>query len=313
MQKHFVVAVTVVVMTGCVHAQTAAASARPEAPARISITQAISMAGQGRCQEALPVLRAGVPKISDKEQRLSAAMAQARCGMSLDDYGTAVAGLLQMKRDAPRNPEVLYVWAHYFSQIGNRAAQELANIEPDSVQAHRLEAEALEAQGKGDEAIAIYRRILEKDPNARDVHFRIAQILLNAPVSGQKNEEAAHAELDAELRLNPYNAAAEFILGELSRRAGQWEPAIEHFARAAKFDAGFIEASLALGMSLNAAGKFVDAIPPLERYVKAAPADPAGHYQLAMAYARTGNREAAMRETELQRQAAEKKPVITSH
>jgi len=312
MHKYFIV-VASLASALCAQSQSTAPATRPSAPTSASVAQAVSMADQGRCREALPILRTGIPKINDKSQRLSAAAAQAKCGMALDDYNTALAGLLQMKRDAPRDPEVLYVWAHYFSQIANRAAQELASSEPDSVQGQRLQAETLESQGKGDEAIAIYRRVLEKDPNARDIHYRIAQILLNSQAPGQNNEEAARGELEAELKVNPNNAAAEFILGELSRREGQWEAAIGHFTRAAKYDAGFIEASLALGMSLNSAGKFADAIPPLERYVKAAPGDPAGHYQLAMSYARTGNREAAQRESQLQREAAEKKPVVTSH
>ena len=268
------------------------------------------MAEQGRCREALPVLRSGLPRMTDKDQRVSAAMAEAKCGMALDDYSAAIAGLLQMKRDAPQNPEVLFVWAHYFSQIANRAAQELAATEPDSVQALRLEAEALESQGKVDQATTVYRRILEKDPGAREIHYRLAQILLN---SSPPNEDEARKELEAELKVNPYNAAAEFVLGELARRGGQWDAAIDHFTRAGKFDTGFVEASLALGMTLNSAGKFADAIAPLERYVKAVPVDPAGHYQLSMAYARTGNREAALRESQLQREAAEKKPVVTSH
>ena len=306
MLKAFIVGSWIAVAAASAGAQTAAAP-------RVSVQQAISMAEQGRCREALPVLRTGASRIVGKTEHLSAAMAQARCGMALDDYGAAVAGLLEMKRVAPQNPEVLYVWAHYFSQIANRAAQELASTEPDSVQAKRLEAEALESQGKADDAAALYRKILEQDPNARDVHYRLAQILLNHSTPGQDNEGEARKELEAELKVNPYNAAAEFVLGELARRGGQFDAAIDHFTRASKFDPGFIEASLALGMSLNSAGKFADAIPPLERYVKAAPGDPAGHYQLAMSYARTGNREAAARESELQRKAAEKSPVITSH
>jgi Tfp pilus assembly protein PilF len=71
---------------------------------------------------------------------------------------------------------------------------------------------------------------------------------------------------------------------------------------------GFAEAYLALGMSLSSAGKHAEAIAPLERYVKIVPEDPAGHYQLAMAYSRTGNKQAAARELELQRKAAEKAP-----
>jgi len=59
-------------------------------------------------------------------------------------------------------------------------------------------------------------------------------------------------------------------------------------------------------MSLNSAGKFSDAITPLEQYAKMEPSDPAGHYQLATAYARSGRKQDAAREMDLQRQTAEK-------
>jgi predicted Zn-dependent protease len=99
-----------------------------------------------------------------------------------------------------------------------------------------------------------------------------------------------------------------FALGEISRRAGEWDEAIRLFTRAKQLDAGFLEAYLALGMSLNAAGKYADAVAPLERYAKGVPADPAGHYQLALAYSRTGNKAGANRELQLQREAAAKAP-----
>ena len=61
-------------------------------------------------------------------------------------------------------------------------------------------------------------------------------------------------------------------------------------------------------MSLNSSGKFADAIAPLERYVKMQPGDPAGHYQLATAYARTGRKPDADREMGLQREAEANNP-----
>jgi predicted Zn-dependent protease len=59
---------------------------------------------------------------------------------------------------------------------------------------------------------------------------------------------------------------------------------------------------------LNSAGKFADAVTPLETYVKREPGDPAGHYQLATAYARTGHKQEAAKEMELQQQTAAKAP-----
>lgn len=277
--------------------------------AQITVQQAVEMAQKGRCAEALPSLRSGVPRISAKSARLSAAMAEARCGMSVNDSGSVLSALALMNRDAPHDPDVLYFTARYLSQLADRSAQELVSTAPSSIQAQKLQAETLEAQGKADDAIAAYRKILETDPHAAEIHFRIGQVLLSG---ASPNPEQARQEFQAELRNNPTNAAAEFMLGELARRDAQWEPAIGHFRHAADLDAGFLEAYLALGMSLNSAGRFADALVPLQRYVKLEPGDPAGHYQLAMAYARTGNKEAAARESELQRKAAAKAP-LNSH
>lgn len=66
-------------------------------------------------------------------------------------------------------------------------------------------------------------------------------------------------------------------------------------------------------MSLAGAGKFSEATAPLETYVKQQPDDPAGHYQLALAYSRTGNKQGAEREMALQAQAASRmKPTDTT-
>jgi Flp pilus assembly protein TadD len=65
-------------------------------------------------------------------------------------------------------------------------------------------------------------------------------------------------------------------------------------------------------MSLCSAGSFSQAISPLEKYVRMEDRDPAGHYQLAIAYARTGNKEGAQREmarqTELTKASGEAAP-----
>ncbi len=280
----------------------ASAQTNPARPG-LSIQQALALAEKGQCEKSLPVLRRGLARIPDTKVRLSAAMAQARCGMSLGEYDTAVAGLLQMKRDAPHDPEVLYIWSHYLQQIADRTVEELVKTAPDSLAAQKLNAEAFESQSRWEEAIAAYRKILEQDPHAPEIHYRLAHIVLE---QSENNVEQARKELAEELKVNPKNAAAEFMLGELARRRGEWEEAITHFRSATQLDASFLEAYLALGMSLNSATKYADAIPPLELYVKNQTEDPAGHYQLAMAYARTGNREAAARESALQRKAAEK-------
>lgn len=278
-------------------------------PAASSISHAISLAETGRCTEALPELKAAA-RAPDKSLRYRGLMAEARCAMSVQDTPAAVSALMALQTDFPSDPEVLYVCTHFFSQLANRAAQQLADTAPTSPQVQKLNAEALESAEKWDDAIAIYRRILEQDPNQHDIHYHIAQIMLNRPAYPAAADDA-RAELVAELKVNPQDAAAEFMLGELARRDAKWDDAITHFSQASKLDVGFSEAYLALGMSLNAAGRFPEAVRPLERYVKMEADDPAGHYQLAQAYARVGNKEGAARETQLQRDAAAKNPAIS--
>lgn len=230
-------------------------------------------------------------------------MAIVRCAMALDEEQLAVDNLLLLKRESPGNPEVLYIATHYFSELGMRSAKQLASESPNSPQAQRLEAEALESQGKSDEAEALYRKILDAHPDTPGIHYHLGQIELDrAGASGPT--DAAKAEFQKETQVDPTNASAEFVLGELARRAGDWNTAIPHFTRAAQLDAGFSEAYLALGMSYAGDGRFAQAVPALETYVKLQPEDPAGHYQLAIAYARIGNKAGASRERALQAQAA---------
>ena len=275
------------------------------ANASTTAEQGINLAAKGHCREALVRLKSTTLHLADKQLKYRAAMATARCAMSLDQPETAAEALFLLRRDFPQDPEVLYTSTHFFSELASRSAQELAGAAPNSPQAQLLEAEAFESQGKWDEATAQYKRILEANPRQPGVHYRLGRIFL---AKTPPDDASANKEFEEELKIDPENASAEFMLGESARQAGQWDEAIRRFSRASKLDAGFVEAYLALGMSCNSAGKFADAIAPLETYVKMQPGDPAGHYQLGTAYARTGRKEAADREMRLQQKAAAKNP-----
>jgi tetratricopeptide (TPR) repeat protein len=280
----------------------------PKAPAveaSSSAQRGISLAAKGVCREALPILKKATPHLADKRLKYRAVMSTARCAMSLDQTQTAVEALLLLNREFPHDPDVLFTSTHVYSELASRAAQDLAATAPASHQAEQLEAEAFESQGNWDKAIAEYKKILDQDPKVSGIHYRLGRIFLSKSPAETANAETEFTE---ELKLNPDNASAEFMLGEIARQAGQWDEAIPHFSRASKLDEGFQEAYLALGMSLNSAGKFSDAIIPLQSYVKMQPGDPAGHYQLATAYARAGRKSDAEREMTLQREAAAKNP-----
>lgn len=270
-----------------------------------SAKQAVALAQKGRCREALPLLKKSTSHLSDKQLKYQSVMAAARCAMSLDQTETAVNALLLLNREFPRDPQVLYTTTHFYAEMASRASQELAATAPNSAEAQQLEAESFESQGNWDKAAAQYNKILEQDPHAPGILYRLGRLFLAKTPPEPDN---AKKEFEQELKTDPRNASAEFMLGETARQAGYWNEAATHFTRASKLDEGFVEAYLALGMSLNSAGKFADAVAPLEKYVKLQPDDAAGHYQLATAYARTGRKPEADREMALQREAEAKNP-----
>jgi predicted Zn-dependent protease len=267
------------------------------------VRQGIQLVESGRCTAALPLLERGISHVTDKSLRYQGEMAQVRCAMAVDEQQIAVSTLLRLQHEFPGDPEVLYIETHTFSDLAMRAAKELTDKAPGSYQARRLEAESLESQGKEEEAATIYRDILKDHPSVPGIHYRLGQIDL-AQAGDAGSTDLAQAEFEKELSVDPTNASAEFILGELARRKGDWNAAIQHFTRATQLDVGFSEAYLALGMSLAASGRYADAKPPLAHYVQLEPDDPAGHYQLAIADAHTGDQAGARREMALQAQAA---------
>src|ERR1035441_4876608 len=219
-------------------AQTAGKPA-PVAPSTLA-DRALKLVGQGRCKEALPILQRAMPRLTDKDLRYHAAMGLARCAMAREDMASAMSTLVLLRREFPDDPEVLFVSVHYFSHLATQASQELAAKAPTSFQARRLEAEAFESQGKWDEAAGMYRGILRENSKEPGVHYRLGQVLLSkAGETGPVDE--ARAEFQKELEVEPSDSASEFVLGELARRAGEWDEAARHFSRASEVDAEFAE------------------------------------------------------------------------
>lgn len=271
-----------------------------------SSQKAVSLAENGRCKEALPLLKIASQQGSDKESQRKAGILGVRCALSLDRRNAVGEFLAILNREFRNDPEILYVSVHAYSDLSTRAATDLARTAPASYQALELNAESLEMQGKWDEAGKEYQRILDQFPDVPGVHYRMARLYLSKPDPQPEASEKARKELQIELELNPKNAGAEYLLGELARELGDWDEAISHLSRATELDSAFADAFLGLGMSCISARKIPEAIPPLEVYVKMQPADPAGHYQLAVAYSRAGRTEDAKREAALQKAAAEK-------
>src|SRR5438309_1725880 len=111
-------------------------------------------------------------------------------------------------------------------------------------------AEPLELKGKWDAAAKEYKLVLEQNPRLPGIHFLLGRLLLSKPDPAPSAAEEAKREFQQELEIDPSNAGAEYVLGELARQENQLPDAIAHFSRATKLDAGFGDAFLGLGAAL---------------------------------------------------------------
>jgi tetratricopeptide (TPR) repeat protein len=274
--------------------------------APLSAQRAIKLAQSGHCEEALPILKRASQAGADKTTKRTAAFAGVRCAMLTDQTGAAMDFLQMLNREFPSDPEVLYLSVHTYSDLSTRAAQELAMKAPNSLEGHKLNAEALEAQGKWDAAETEYKAVLARHPEEAGVHFLLGRLLLSRPDAGPSTGGEAKKEFQEELKIDPSNAGAEYVLGEMARQDSQWDEAVRHFSRATQLDAGFGDAFLGLGSALLSAKKFSAAIPPLQTAVKLEPRNPGAHYNLATALTRAGRKEEADKEFAIHRQMTQK-------
>jgi tetratricopeptide (TPR) repeat protein len=265
----------------------------------------VKLAENGHCPEAMPLLKRAFARPSDKEQHKNIGVNLVRCSNELNATDSALEAMRALTRDFPNDPDVLFLAVHVYSDLSIRASQELMVKAPTSYQVHLLNAEALETQGKWDEAKQEYQAILQSNPNLPGIHYRLGRLYLSAPKTATTMDDA-RAELEQELKINPDNAGAEYVLGEMARQAEQWPDAIAHFTQAVKLDPVFADAEMGLGRALLAQDRPADAIQPLQQAVKLQPDNPATHFHLATAYRRAGRKADADREFLAHKVATEK-------
>lgn len=296
----------VVLLIGGASVLAAQDSKKAPADRSAAARRAVELAESGHCAEALPALKGGAGRIADRELKRKSALDGVRCAMSLGRVDDALDFLGVLVREYPKDPDVLYLLIHTFSDLATRASEELARSAPSSYQARELNAETYEMQGKWDQAAQEYQKALAQNPDAPGIHFRLGRLLLSKPNPPADVAEQARKEFQAELKIDPSNAGAEYVLGELARQEQKWDEAIQHFSRASQLDPGFGDAFLGLGESLISDRKFSEAIAPLQTAAKLEPANPATHYNLATAYSRAGRKEEADKEFAIHRQMTQK-------
>jgi tetratricopeptide (TPR) repeat protein len=266
------------------------------APSALTPEKALSLAEQGHCRESLPALKRALTSQVSSDTKKEVGVAGVRCSLAVDDRDSALDFIHSLHKQFPLDPDVLFVVTHAYSDLSTRTAQDLGRTAPDSFAAHKLNAEALEVQGKWEPAQAEYEWMIKKDPNAPGTHFLLARLLLSWPDAGPDATERAKQELLKEIQLDPNNAGAIYILGELDRRDQKWDEAVSRYKQAVKIDPNLGEAYLGLGYCLVNLKKYEEAIPPLRTAAQMMPQNPEVHNSLGTALQRSGHKEEAQKE-----------------
>ena len=194
---------------------------------------------------------------------------------------------------------MFFIWRRGFHlKAWNDTLYRMFKNTPGSYRVDQLSAEVFETQGKYGEAIAEYRRAIEKNPKAIDLHFRLGRALLlqsHDPAA----LELARKEFAAELELNPYDAVAEYQVAQILTAQLKGAEAGPHFERALELRPDFPEALVAVAKLRTGAKRYPEAVELLERAVALQPKGEAAHYNLMMAYRNAGRAADARREQDV--------------
>ena len=255
---------------------------------------ALTLAATGRCAEAEPALIKSSASNDANVGRLSG-LALAQCYMSGNRLDDAAAVLSNLRAKDPSDADVLYERARLQMRAWNDTIHQLYEKAPASFRVNQLSGEILETQGQFAEAASEYRKAIAKNPQALNLHFRLARAILMSSHTPE-NLESAMKELDAELALNPKDSVAIYQAAQIALNQQKPEQAEANLQRALEINPSFAEALIALGKLKLDEKKNADAIGLLQKAVSVMPKSEAAHYNLMMAYRNAGRMADAKRE-----------------
>jgi tetratricopeptide (TPR) repeat protein len=170
--------------------------------------------------KAIPVLEQSVklnPKLAEGEARLwlgSSFLALSRFDEALEQFRR----LAELK---PRDLEALYNLAEVCNRYSSALFERITVLDPESAEAHRLQAEWFEWQEKTDEGIGEYLQAAKARSDWEGIHLSVGNLYL------RKGELAKAAQaFGEELRIAPNDPTAIQSLQAVRAKLGSTEPVV---------------------------------------------------------------------------------------
>ena len=203
--------------------------------------------------------------------------------------------LEQALRFAPDDPDTLTnmaLWSFLMSRPKDEETYSRKAIAatPDFVRARIYLADALQMQGRLDEAAQEYRQALAIDPEFYDAHNSLGFILAKQGLTGE-----ALKEFRLSLAIQPNQAIPHYKIGRILLGTHQLPEAVGEFTQALRFDPANARAHNDLGVALFQMGDYEKAVEQLNEAIRIDPdyADARRNLDFAQARMKNGKVEQA--------------------
>lgn len=128
------------------------------------------------------------------------------------------------------------------------------------------------------------QKVFEQAPQTANIHLYLGLVLLE-----EKNNEAARRHFEEELKSDPQSYQAMAELAYLDYLSGDNERCRAWLDKARPLNPAWVETNMVAGLLYNRLAQFDRAIEYLGKVIRAKPDHYKAHYQLSLAYQRTGN------------------------
>ena len=269
----------------------------------------LGLAGLNRCNEALPGLRHEYSSNPDIKLRRVVGLSLQRCLFQTGSQAEADHVTQDLLAKYPDDVDVLYEAGQLYGKLSSQIYLHLMEVAPHTARGYQLTGEVASTEGNWQVAIDAYRQALRLEPNLTGLHLRIAALMLLHPQDPDDWKEAIE-ELEAELKVNPGSAEAEYEIGEAYRKHSDLEKGEPAFRRALELQPAFVEARIGLAKVLRQKNQNQEALAVLEPARDSKPPNPAVHFLLAQLYRDSGRATDAQKEDAVFKQLQKTPPSL---
>jgi tetratricopeptide (TPR) repeat protein len=212
--------------------------------------------------------------------------------IKLNDYEAAAAQLRRLAGAQPKNQETWYMLAKVYMKLSEQALAAMNAIDPNSVVAHELSGEMMEAMNNYDGAVVELKKAVEMAPQRPGTHYKLGDAYMSL-----SQWDSASEQFRTELTVDPANCQAHWKIGAvILQKNGVAADALAEINKSLEMCPSLPDARFDRARALIQLGRHGEAVTDLKAAANADPVNPSPHFLLAKTYRALGRTQEAQRE-----------------